>query len=178
MADTLLAQGDVANDSEDNSQRKHGRQKKKTEGVAQPQTGEGETTETVTAEAEHSGSGAEARAKTGTGGKSPAKAPVKRASAKSASVKRAAPKRASAARSAPKEACEATRATVVKKLLRNIEEKLSGKDVKASLGDYIRLVQLQKELDEEAPREIKVTWVEPGTKTTGKKSDKGSESGA
>ncbi len=50
------------------------------------------------------------------------------------------------------------RATVVKKLLKNMEEKLSGQDVKASLGDYIRLVQLQKELDDDAPREIKVTW--------------------
>jgi len=41
-----------------------------------------------------------------------------------------------------------------------VEEKLSRKDAKASLGDYIRLVQLQKELDDEAPREIKVTWVD------------------
>ena len=33
--------------------------------------------------------------------------------------------------------------------------------MKATLGDYIRLVQLQKELDDEEPKEIKVTWVEP-----------------
>jgi acid stress-induced BolA-like protein IbaG/YrbA len=52
-------------------------------------------------------------------------------------------------------------ATVVKKILKKVEQKLSADDVKASLGDYIRLVQLHKELDEEAPREIKVTWVEP-----------------
>jgi hypothetical protein len=49
---------------------------------------------------------------------------------------------------------------VVRKLLKTVEEKLGGKDMKASLGDYIRLVQLQKELDDETPREIKVTWVE------------------
>jgi hypothetical protein len=48
--------------------------------------------------------------------------------------------------------------TVIRKLLKRVEQKLSGKDVKASLGDYIRLVQLEKELDEETPREIKVTW--------------------
>ena len=42
-----------------------------------------------------------------------------------------------------------------------MERKLGGEDVKASLGDYIRLMQLHKELDEDAPREIKVTWVEP-----------------
>jgi len=55
----------------------------------------------------------------------------------------------------------------VEKLLKKVEQKLSGQDVKASLGDYIRLVQLHKELDEETPREIKVTWVEPeGTERT------------
>ena len=57
-----------------------------------------------------------------------------------------------------------------------MEEKLSRKDVKASLGDYIRLVQLQKELDDEAPREIKVTWVdqpEQGTGATATKQDDG-----
>jgi hypothetical protein len=52
------------------------------------------------------------------------------------------------------------RAGVVKRLLKNVEKKLSGKEVKATLGDYIKLVQLQKELDEEQPKEIKVTWVE------------------
>ena len=42
-----------------------------------------------------------------------------------------------------------------------MEKKLGGKDVKATLGDYIRLVQLQTELEEEEPKDIKVTWVEP-----------------
>jgi hypothetical protein len=56
-------------------------------------------------------------------------------------------------------------AKVVKKLLEKVEQKLSEEEVKASLADYIRLVQFQKELEEEQPREIKVTWVEPeGTK--------------
>lgn len=38
------------------------------------------------------------------------------------------------------------------------------KDAKASLGDYIRLVQLQKELEAGDAKEIKVTWVNPGKK--------------
>jgi hypothetical protein len=42
-----------------------------------------------------------------------------------------------------------------------MEAKLSGDDAKATLGDYIRLVQFEKELEEGEPREIKVTWVEP-----------------
>lgn len=56
-----------------------------------------------------------------------------------------------------------TQAAVVKKLLKNVERKLGGEDVKATLGDYIRLVQLQQELEEEEPRDITVTWVEPNS---------------
>jgi hypothetical protein len=51
----------------------------------------------------------------------------------------------------------------VKKLLKNVEKKLGGEDVKATLGDYIRLVQLQQELEEDEPRDIKVSWVEPAS---------------
>ena len=52
-------------------------------------------------------------------------------------------------------------AEVLKKLLKIVEKKLTEKDIKATLGDYLKLVQLQKELDEEQePKEIKVTWVE------------------
>ena len=54
-----------------------------------------------------------------------------------------------------------TQAAVVDKLLKNVEKKLAGKDVKATLGDYIKLVQLQSELEEEEPKDITVTWVEP-----------------
>jgi hypothetical protein len=52
-------------------------------------------------------------------------------------------------------------ANVVRVLREQVEQKLTKEGVNASLGDYIRLVQLQKELEEEQPREIKVTWVEP-----------------
>ena len=48
----------------------------------------------------------------------------------------------------------------VAKLVERAERELDEK-MKASLGDYIRLVQLQKDLEEEEVREIKVTWVEP-----------------
>ncbi len=52
---------------------------------------------------------------------------------------------------------------MVNTLLKKVEQKLSEDEVKATLGDYIRLVQLQKELEEDETREIKVTWVEPET---------------
>ena len=51
----------------------------------------------------------------------------------------------------------------MKKLVEQVEKKL-GKEMKATLGDYIRLVQLQKELEAEEPREITVTWVDPDAK--------------
>ena len=57
---------------------------------------------------------------------------------------------------------QGTQAGVIKRLLKNVEKKLIGQEVKATLGDYIKLVQLQKEMhDEQQPKEIKVTWVEP-----------------
>ena len=58
-----------------------------------------------------------------------------------------------------------TQAAVVEKLLKNVEKKLGGEDVKATLGDYIRLVQLQQELEEDEPRDIMVKWVDPKPET-------------
>jgi hypothetical protein len=40
---------------------------------------------------------------------------------------------------------------------------LAGPDFKPNLGDYMKLVQMEKEMEEtsDAGKEIKVTWVEP-----------------
>jgi hypothetical protein len=46
-----------------------------------------------------------------------------------------------------------------------MEEKLGADPGKATLVDYIRLVQLQKELEDEEPRDITVQWVETATET-------------
>jgi hypothetical protein len=49
----------------------------------------------------------------------------------------------------------------VNKLLADIESRFESESGKASVADYIRLIQLERELDEEdGPREIRVTWVE------------------
>jgi len=53
------------------------------------------------------------------------------------------------------------RAEAVRKILLAVESKLKGKELKATLADYIRLIQLQKEITPEAPSEITMTWVEP-----------------
>ena len=41
-----------------------------------------------------------------------------------------------------------------------MEQKIGKGDVKATLGDYIRLVQLQQDLEDEEPGEITVRWVD------------------
>jgi hypothetical protein len=66
--------------------------------------------------------------------------------------------KAPVAKKAPKK--KPSQAQVVKDLLRNAAVKLKKKESKPSLGEYIRLLQLQKELEAEEPREIRVSWVE------------------
>jgi hypothetical protein len=53
------------------------------------------------------------------------------------------------------------KAALVNRLLNSIERRLEKDELKATLGDFIRLLQLQKELEDEEPREIEVRWVEP-----------------
>ena len=50
------------------------------------------------------------------------------------------------------------RTQAVRSMLTKIEEKMGADKMNATLGDYVRLVQLNKELDDESPKEIKVTW--------------------
>lgn len=52
-------------------------------------------------------------------------------------------------------------ARVVEELIERAERNLAKDDVKATVADYIRLVQLQKELAEDEPRDIEVRWVDP-----------------
>ena len=56
------------------------------------------------------------------------------------------------------------RADLVAKAIESMEHKLAASDVKATFGDFIRLLQLQKELQIEQPREIKITWIDPSEK--------------
>jgi hypothetical protein len=52
-------------------------------------------------------------------------------------------------------------AQVVEELIEKVERNLAKDDAKATVADYIRLVQLQKELEEDEPRDIEVRWVDP-----------------
>ena len=53
--------------------------------------------------------------------------------------------------------------------IKNMEERLKSSDFKPSLGDYLKLLQLEKEMEEGTPAEIKVTWVEPPSLPSGGK---------
>ena len=55
--------------------------------------------------------------------------------------------------------------TVVSEIRKKVEDKLAKDVQKASLGDYIKLVALEKELDETTTTpEMTVTWVEESEK--------------
>jgi hypothetical protein len=49
---------------------------------------------------------------------------------------------------------------IIQKVIEGIETKLETEELKATVGDFIRLLQLRKELEEEQPREIEVTWID------------------
>ena len=55
---------------------------------------------------------------------------------------------------------------VLEDVLGKMEANLKSTDFKPSLADFLKLVQLEKEVGEEAPKEIKVTWVEPAEPST------------
>jgi hypothetical protein len=48
---------------------------------------------------------------------------------------------------------------LVDQAIQNIGSKLESDEVKGTVGDLIRLIQLKKELDGETPRKIEVQWV-------------------
>jgi hypothetical protein len=50
---------------------------------------------------------------------------------------------------------------VLTKVVENMRQKIAADEFKPTLADFLRLVQLEKEIGEEEPKEIKVTWVEP-----------------
>ncbi len=54
---------------------------------------------------------------------------------------------------------------VLARALAKFEERIRETDFSPSVGDYIKLVQMKKELEEatDEAKEIKVTWVEPVT---------------
>jgi hypothetical protein len=89
-------------------------------------------------------------------------------------------KRKEAAGAAPKSCRECGHWKEIKQRLRvvellqtaidRMEKRLKESDFKPTVGDYLKLVQMEKELehDSEETKEIKVTWVEPTTSDSSK----------
>jgi hypothetical protein len=68
-------------------------------------------------------------------------------------------------REAPQRRLKGTRRQRITKLLIEIEKRLDLENSKVTLADFIRLTQLERELEEEEqPREIIVTWKDPAEK--------------
>ncbi len=53
-----------------------------------------------------------------------------------------------------------TKSALIRRVIQQFETKLASNEVKATVGDFIRLLQLQQEMKDEQPREVKVKWVE------------------
>ena len=51
---------------------------------------------------------------------------------------------------------------VLAQVITKMEQKLKEDDVKPSVADYLKLLQIAKEFGDNTPKEITVTWVEPG----------------
>lgn len=52
----------------------------------------------------------------------------------------------------------------ISELRSQIEEKIKAQIAKVSVADYIRIIQLERELENEVqvqPKSLKVTWIEP-----------------
>ena len=63
---------------------------------------------------------------------------------------------------------QGTRKQRIAQLLENIEAELNIRKMKITLADFIRLTQLERELEEEEkPGEIIVTWKDPSEKHVG-----------
>jgi len=54
-----------------------------------------------------------------------------------------------------------TEAEVVQSVLDSIQQRVKVEEIKATLGDFIRLLQLRRELEEDELREVDVTWKDP-----------------
>ena len=56
-------------------------------------------------------------------------------------------------------------ANLLDSVIGGIETRIKAKDLKPTMAEYLKLLQMEQELEQESPKEIKVTWVEPETTT-------------
>ena len=58
-----------------------------------------------------------------------------------------------------KKARKPSRKKLVQQAIQSIGDRVGRDEVKGTVGDLIRLLQLEKELDEDAPKKVEVKWV-------------------
>lgn len=75
-------------------------------------------------------------------------------------IKEKAPK--SRQKSDRKKVKEKTRvSTLLEKAIESFDARIEAKDFKPTIAEYLKLVQLEQEAQQETPKEIKVTWIDP-----------------
>jgi hypothetical protein len=57
---------------------------------------------------------------------------------------------------------------LLEKALRQMEARITEGEFKPTMGDYLKLMQLEKDFEQEEIKEIKVTWVAPESFEPGK----------
>jgi hypothetical protein len=55
------------------------------------------------------------------------------------------------------------RVRIVRKAIESIEKKLGTEVMKPALSDLVRLLQIEKDLNADEPREVGMRWIEPNT---------------
>jgi hypothetical protein len=52
------------------------------------------------------------------------------------------------------------KANLIRKAIESLEYKLHSPELKGTMADLVRLLQMEKELTPELPREVRVKWVD------------------
>jgi hypothetical protein len=58
-----------------------------------------------------------------------------------------------------------TKADVIREAIKIFEKKFDAANIKITASEYIRLLELQQQMNEEKPREIRIRWVQPSETT-------------
>lgn len=54
-----------------------------------------------------------------------------------------------------------SKSEMVEELLKKVEDQVEAQEIKVTVNDFVRLIQLKKELEQEEPvKEIEVRWVD------------------
>jgi len=54
---------------------------------------------------------------------------------------------------------------LLERIIADLEKQIQGESFKASTAEYLKLIQLQKEFDQDEAKEITVTWINPSEKS-------------